>query len=116
MSPKGDPSFARSIGGKVKKVEITKQEVEKVATLARLAITEAEKEAFAKQLSQILTHVEKLKQFDTHGVEPTATVLGQVNVFRDDVVQPSLPQEQALANAPEREGDGFSVPKIIEER
>ena len=97
-------------------MEITKQEVEKVAKLARLEITEAEKAAFAKQLSQILTHVETLKQYDTAGIEPTATVLGQVNVFREDVVQPSLPVEQALANAPEREADGFAVPKIIEER
>jgi aspartyl-tRNA(Asn)/glutamyl-tRNA(Gln) amidotransferase subunit C len=97
-------------------MEITKQEVEKVAKLARLEITEAEKEAFAKQLSQILTHVEKLKQYDTTGIEPTATVLGQVNVFRDDVIRPSLPVDKALANAPECEADGFSVPKIIEER
>jgi len=95
-------------------MEITKQEVEKVAKLARLIITEPEKETFAKQLSQILTHVEKLKQYDTKGVEPTTTVLGQVNVFRDDVVKPSLPVDVALANAPEREADGFSVPKIIE--
>ena len=97
-------------------VEITREEVEKVAKLARLEITQAEKEAFAKQLSQILTHVEKLKQYDTRGIEPTATVLGQVNVFRDDVVGPSLPVDKALANAPERQADGFSVPKIIEER
>jgi aspartyl-tRNA(Asn)/glutamyl-tRNA(Gln) amidotransferase subunit C len=95
-------------------MEITKQEVEKVAKLARLEITPAEKEIFAKQLSQILTHVEKLKQYDTKGVEQMATVLGQVNVFRDDAVKPSLPVEKALANAPEREKDGFSVPKIIE--
>jgi aspartyl-tRNA(Asn)/glutamyl-tRNA(Gln) amidotransferase subunit C len=94
-------------------MEITKQEVEKVAKLARLEITEAEKETFAKQLSQILTHVEKLNQYDTKGIEPTATVLGQVNVFRDDVIRSSLPVEKALANAPEREGYGFSVPKII---
>ena len=98
------------------KMQITKHEVEKVAKLARLEITDVEKEAFVKQLSQILTHVETLRVCDTQGVEPTATVLGQVNVFRDDVVRPSLPVEKALANAPEREGDGFLVPKIIEER
>jgi aspartyl-tRNA(Asn)/glutamyl-tRNA(Gln) amidotransferase subunit C len=97
-------------------MEINNQEVEKVAKLARLEISEAEQAAFAKQLSQILTHVETLKQYDTEGVEPTATVLGQVNVFREDVVRPSLPVEKALANAPEREADGFAVPKIIEER
>lgn len=95
-------------------MNITKDEVEKVAKLARLDITPAEKDAFAKQLSQILTHVEKLKQYDTAGVEPTSTVLGQVNVFREDVVRPSLSADQALANAPEREADGFGVPKIIE--
>ncbi|WP_455388084.1 Asp-tRNA(Asn)/Glu-tRNA(Gln) amidotransferase subunit GatC [Petrachloros mirabilis] len=95
-------------------MEITKQEVERVAKLARLEITPAEKDTFVKQLSQILTHVEKLKQYDTKGIEPTATVLGQINVFRDDDVRASLPVEKALANAPEREGDGFSVPKIIE--
>ena len=96
-------------------MEITKQEVEKVAKLARLEVTEAETVAFAKQLSQILTHVEKLNEYETHGIEPTATVLGQVNVFRDDVVRPSLPVDKALANAPERDADGFCVPKIIEE-
>ncbi len=95
-------------------MEISKQEVEKVAKLARLSVTESEKEAFAKQLSQILTHVQKLNEYDTKGIEPTSTVLGQVNVFRDDVVRPSLPVEQALANAPERDGDGFGVPKILE--
>ena len=97
-------------------MEISKQDVEKVAKLARLAITDPEKDAFAKQLGQILTYVEKLEQYDTTGVEPTATVLGQTNVFRKDVVRPSLAVEKALANAPEREADGFCVPKIIEER
>ena len=97
-------------------MKITLQDVEKVAKLARLEVSSAEKEAFAKQLSQILTHVETLKQYDTTGIEPTATVLGQVNVFREDVVRPSLAVEKALANAPAREADAFSVPKIIEER
>ncbi len=95
-------------------MEISLQEVEKVAKLARLAISSSEQEAFARQLSQILTHVEKLNQYDTTGVEPTTTVLGQVNVFREDVVRPSLPVDLALANAPEREADGFRVPKIID--
>jgi aspartyl-tRNA(Asn)/glutamyl-tRNA(Gln) amidotransferase subunit C len=97
-------------------MKVTLQDVEKVAKLARLEVSAAEKDAFAKQLSQILTHVETLNKYDTTGIEPTATVLGQANVFRDDVVRPSLSVEQALANAPEREADGFAVPKIIEER
>lgn len=95
-------------------MQISRQDVEKVALLARLQVTDGEKDLFAKQLSQILTHVEQLKRYDTAGVEPTTTVMGQVNVFREDVVRPSLPAEKALANAPEREGDGFGVPKIIE--
>ena len=98
------------------RVEITKQEVEKVAKLARLELTEAEQAAFAKQLSQILTHVETLKQYDTVGVVLTATVLGQVNVFRPDMVRPSLSVEQAVDNAPESIGGFFVVPKIIEDR
>ncbi|MDF0643593.1 MAG: Asp-tRNA(Asn)/Glu-tRNA(Gln) amidotransferase subunit GatC [Nitrospira sp.] len=95
-------------------MEITRQEVEKVAQLARLAISPSEQEAFARQLSQILTHVETLNRYETAGVEPTTTVLGQVNVFREDIVRASLPVDLALANAPEREADGFLVPKIIE--
>jgi aspartyl-tRNA(Asn)/glutamyl-tRNA(Gln) amidotransferase subunit C len=97
-------------------MQISRQDVEKVAALARLHVTESEKEVFAKQLSEILAHVEQLSRYDTSGIEPTATVMGQVNVFRDDVVRPSLPTEKALANAPERDGDGFRVPKILEER
>ena len=99
-----------------REMEITKLEVEKVAKLARLEITEAEKAAFVKQLSQILTHVEKLREYDTKGIEPTAAVLGAVNVFREDIVRPSLAVDKALTNAPEREGDAFAVPKIIEDR
>lgn len=97
-------------------MQISQQDVEKVAQLARLAVTPSEKETFAKQLTQILTHVETLNQYDTTGVEPTTTVTGQVNVFREDGVQASLTVDKALANAPERESDGFVVPKILEER
>jgi len=95
---------------------ISKQDVEHVAKLARLEITETEKDAFSQQLSSILTYVEKLKTLNTKGVEPTATVVEQVNVFREDKARPSLPLEKALANAPEQSGGFFVVPKIIEER
>jgi aspartyl-tRNA(Asn)/glutamyl-tRNA(Gln) amidotransferase subunit C len=97
-------------------MQITQQDVEKVAQLARLAVTQAEKETFAKQLTQILAHVETLNRHDTTGVEPTTTVMGHVNVFREDLVRPSLSSEKALANAPECEADGFVVPNILEER
>ncbi len=97
-------------------VKISKEEVEKVAKLARLEITEAEKAAFSEQLSSILSYVEQLKDLDTEGVEPTATVLDQANVFRDDLVRPSLPGAQALANAPDQQDGYFVVPRILEER
>jgi aspartyl-tRNA(Asn)/glutamyl-tRNA(Gln) amidotransferase subunit C len=97
-------------------MKITKQEVEHVAKLARLELTEAEKDAFGRQLSSILTYMEKLNTYDTAGVEPTATLLGEVNVFREDEVRPSLPADRALANAPDRADGFFVVPKIIEER
>src|SRR6185295_16125291 len=96
-------------------VEITKQEVEKVAKLARLQLTDNEKAAFAKQLSQILTHVDTLKRYDTVGIKPTATMPGHVNVFRPDMARPSLSVDSAVANAPESTDGFFVVPKIIED-
>lgn len=96
-------------------MKISKQDVEHVAKLARLEISEAEKEAFSRQLSSILTYIEQLKALDVTGVEPTATVLDETNVFREDKVRASLPVEKALANAPERADGFFVVPKIISE-
>jgi len=95
-------------------MHITKQDVEYVARLARLALTDTEREAFSHQLSDILTYVEQLNGLETEGVEPTATVLGQANVFREDRPRPSLPVEKAMANAPESADGFFVVPKIIE--
>ena len=97
-------------------MKISIQEVEHVAKLARLAVSEEEKEAMSRQLSEILTYVGKLNELDTSKVEPTSHVLDLSNVVRDDVVRDSLPAAEALANAPDREGDHFRVPKIIEER
>ena len=97
-------------------MEISREQVERVAKLARLEVSEDEKTVFARQLSGILTHIDQLKELDTAGVEPTATVLPTDNVFRDDEVRPSLPQEQALANAPDQADGFFRVPKILEDR
>ena len=97
-------------------MRINKDEVEKVATLARLAITETEKEEFSGQISRILDYMELLGQWDTTGVEPTATVMEQVNVFREDMPRPCLSPEDALANAPDQEGGFFRVPKILDDR
>jgi aspartyl-tRNA(Asn)/glutamyl-tRNA(Gln) amidotransferase subunit C len=95
---------------------IGKKDVEHVARLARLEITDTEKEAFTQQLGAILSYVEKLNALKTEGVEPTATAPGQASVFREDTARPSLPAEKALANAPEQADGFFVVPKIIEER
>ncbi len=97
-------------------MQISKEDVERVAKLARLRITEEETALFAQQLSTILDYVEQLKAISTEGVDPTATVLDQVNVCREDVVEPSLSVEQAVGNAPDAEGGAFRVPRIIESR
>src|SRR3982751_5367197 len=95
-------------------MQISKQEVEHVAKLARLEITEAEKGTFSQQLSSILTYIEELKSWDTTGVKPTATVLEQTNVLREDQARPSLPVEQAVMNAPNSDGGYFRVPRILD--
>ncbi len=95
-------------------MKITKQEVDHVAKLARLELSQEEQEKFTEQLSNILTYVEKMNQLDTAGVAPTSHVLDISNVMRDDVPAESLPQEKALANAPDKAAGHYKVPKIIE--
>ena len=95
-------------------MKITRQEVEHVATLARLRFDEVEMERFTDQLNAILAYIDKLNELDTSGVEPTYHVLELVNVFREDQIEPSLPKELALANAPERADSFFKVPRIVE--
>ena len=93
---------------------ISPKDVEYLSHLARIQLTEEELVRFAGQLAEILTFVEKLKTAQTEGVPPTTHVLPLSNVFREDGVQPSLPTEQALANAPQREGPYFKVPRVID--
>ena len=81
-------------------------DVEHVAALARLGLTEDEKERLRVQLSSILEHIAVMERLDTSAIPPTAQVIALSNVLREDVVRPGLSQEQALANAP-RERDGF---------
>jgi aspartyl-tRNA(Asn)/glutamyl-tRNA(Gln) amidotransferase subunit C len=91
-----------------------KMDIEKVARLARLELSEEEKVTFGSQLEQILTYMEQLNKLDTSGVEPTSHAIPVYNVFREDEVKPSFPQEEVLTIAPD-EGDGhFKVPRIIE--
>jgi aspartyl-tRNA(Asn)/glutamyl-tRNA(Gln) amidotransferase subunit C len=95
-------------------MKITKQEVEHVANLARLELSEQDKEKLTDQLSNILTYVEKMSEMDTKGVEPTSHVLDINNVMRDDVSAESLPQEKAIGNAPDKALGHYKVPKILE--
>lgn len=94
---------------------ISKQDVEKVAKLARLQLSEAEIEQFTGQLGAILEYVEKMKELDTDNVEPLAHCLPVSNVFRADEVKESLGTEKTLTNAPDRDGEFFKVPKILDE-
>ena len=95
--------------------KISKAEVLHVARLARLEFTQEEVEAFTHQLNNILQYVDQLKELDTQDVEPTFHALAQTNVMREDEVKPSLPQDEALANAPDRDERGFfRVPRIIQ--
>lgn len=94
---------------------IRREDVEHVAELARLELTAAEKDQFIAQLNNILAYIEKLGELDTTDVEPTSHVIPMANVFRDDVVQPSLDRDLVLQNAPQESHFFFKVPRIIEE-
>jgi len=85
-----------------------------VANLARLALTDAEKAGFARQLGDILQYVEKLRQVDVAGVEPMAHASPVFNVWEADVARPGLPVEAALRNAPARRQNMVVVPKVVE--
>jgi aspartyl-tRNA(Asn)/glutamyl-tRNA(Gln) amidotransferase subunit C len=89
-------------------------DVDHVARLARLALTDEERERFGQQLVQILEHAERVREVAAEDVPPTAQPVPLSNVFRDDAPRPSLPQEEALAGAPEVEQGRFKVPRIIE--
>ncbi len=93
---------------------LTIKEVEHVANLARLDLAEGEAEALTGQLGAILSYVEKLKQLNTDGVEPTSHAIPVSNVFREDNIIQPLGQERALANAPDKADGCFKVPKVVE--
>lgn len=94
---------------------ITKEQVEKIAHLARLTLTEPEKEKFAVELSQIVSYVEKISELNLEGIRPTAHAVDMLNVFRpgDDVVKESGVIDKAIDVAPAKDGDLFLVPKVL---
>ena len=95
-------------------MKISREEVLHIARLARLGLTDAEVDRFSGQLSSLLEHFEALQQVDTAGVPPTAQSVDLQSVMRDDLVRPSFPAEDILANAPRREGDWFRVRAVLE--
>ncbi|RIK73021.1 MAG: Asp-tRNA(Asn)/Glu-tRNA(Gln) amidotransferase GatCAB subunit C [Planctomycetota bacterium] len=94
---------------------LTRAEVEKVALLARLRLTESELATMTEQLSQIVGYVDQLSEVDADGIEPMAHAVEVVNVFAEDRVEPSLPRELALANAPRHNDRGYLVPAVLGE-
>lgn len=93
---------------------LTREDVEKVAGLARLKLTEEEISEMADKLSQVISYVTVLDEVDVSNVEPMAHVADVANVFREDAVRESLPREAALGNAPKSDGKYFLVPQILE--
>lgn len=93
---------------------LSREEVEHIAMLARLGLTEEEKTTFEAQLSSILDYMRALSDVDTSNIPPTAQVIPLKNVMRPDETRPSLPVDRVLANAPDREGDFFRVPPVLE--
>lgn len=94
---------------------LTLEQIAHVARLARLELSEQEMRQMEKHLNNLMAQFERLQELDTTGVEPTAHSFPVYNVFREDVVQPSLPQEEILANAPDQRDGCFTVPIIVEE-
>ncbi len=101
-SPDGSPAISRD-------------EVARLAKLARLALTDAELDSFAGQLDAILGYVGQIQAVDVSGVQPTGSPLKEANITRPDVVQPSLTQAEALAEAPAADEGRFAVPQILGE-
>ena len=95
--------------------KIDQTQVRKVARLSRLELTEAEVAEFTGQLSAILDYVGKMNELDTADIEPLAHCLPVSNVFRADCIKESLGTEKTLTNAPQRDGEFFKVPKILDD-
>lgn len=95
-------------------MRLTREEVEHIAELAKLGLSEEEKETFRQQLSAILNYAQKLQELDTEAIPPTAQVMTLQNVMRPDQVRPSFPREDILANAPATQDGCFKVRAILE--
>jgi aspartyl-tRNA(Asn)/glutamyl-tRNA(Gln) amidotransferase subunit C len=94
-------------------MSLTRDDVRKVSLLARLLLSEDELDKMTEQLGQIVGYVDQLSELDTDDVQPMAHAVELVNVFAEDEVRPSLPREDALANAPKRDDECFRVPAVL---
>ncbi len=92
---------------------ISREEVEHIAYLARLTLTEEEITLYSKQLNNILKYIDKLNELDVDQVEPMSHVLDIINVMREDKHLPSLSREEVMANAPDHDGEHFKVPRVL---
>ena len=95
-------------------MKISREMVEYIAHLARIDLSEGDKETFREQLETILEYIDKLNELDTSEVEPMVHTLDLANVFRADEVRESLRRDAALGNAPDRSADSYKVPAVIE--
>jgi aspartyl-tRNA(Asn)/glutamyl-tRNA(Gln) amidotransferase subunit C len=95
-------------------MKLSREEVEHIAQLARLQLTEAEKDRYREQLSDILAYAERLQALDTSHIPPTSTVLARRSPLRPDAAQPGLSTEEALRNAPDQARNQFRVPPVQE--
>ena len=95
-------------------MKLTLEEVEHIAELARLQLTDEEMARYAEQLSEILDYAARLQSVDTSGISPTARVITAGNVLREDIARPGLSRQELLDNAPETEKGQFRVPPILE--
>ena len=99
----------------VNQVKVTKKDLDNVAVLSRLSIPEEQAEKYMGDMNALLTYVDNLSNVDTDNVQPTTYALPMQNVFREDVVKPSLDREAALSNAPLQDNGYFKVPRVLEE-
>lgn len=97
-------------------MKLSKQEIQHIAELARLDLTDEELKKYGSQLSDVLNYIDQLKEVDVNGVEPTAQITGLENVLREDIIKDwnEKEVEEALADAPEKEGRFIKVKRIIE--
>ena len=110
------PSEANNLAREKRSTELklTRQDIESVAYLSRLQLSEEEKDKLTTQINRLLGNFEKLQEINTDDVEPTSHVIPVSNVFRKDESRPSLPAEEVVSNGPRVAGGCFVVPRVVE--